>query len=345
MSKIRTGLVGCGNISRNHAEALATLPESEFVAICDVQLDRAKALAEEYNVPQVYDSLSEMLGKSGVEMICVCTPHPLHPAIVIDAAKAGVHAIVEKPICTTLKDADAMIEAHDKAGTTLGTIFQRRWWPGAQRLRRVIDEGKMGKIILGDVMVKWSRDQAYYSRDAWRGKWATEGGGVMMNQAVHAIDMYQWYMGPIETIYGFADNLSHPYIEVEDNAVAALRFKNGAMGTLLTSVSQHPTLFSRISVHGDNGSSASVLEQPEGSIGINDIWHVPGEPPPPAEEVVGMPYGRVFHKLQIQDFLQAIQEKRKPLVDGREGRKSLAIMHAIYESCKTGRPVRMSDLE
>jgi len=287
----------------------------------------------------------------------VCTPHPAHSEPVIIAAEAGVHTLVEKPLASSLKDCDDMIAAARNSGVKLGMISQRRLYPPVQRVKAAIDDGRIGKPILGTVVMLGWRDAAYYSSDPWRGKWVQEGGGVLVNQAPHQLDLLQWYLGPIDELFGYWDNLNHPYIEVEDTAVATLRFKNGAIGSIVVSNSQKPGIHGKVQVHGANGASVgvqtdggamfiagvtSVLEPP-----INDLWTVPGE-----EHLLTdwqaqdraifekVDASRYYHLLQIQDFLRAILEDRDPMVNGEEGRKTVEIFSAIYRSQRDGAPVR-----
>jgi len=342
-----------------HAPAIANLSGAEFVAVCDGVEERARTVAAQFGVPRVYTDTAKLFADPRVEAVIVATPHPSHCPLAMQAAAARKHVIVEKPLSVDLKQADAAIEAGLKAGIKFGVIFQRRFWPSAQRAKRAVSEGKLGQVILGDVVVKWWRAKGYYDRDAWRGTWAAEGGGVMVNQAVHAIDMYQWLMGPVDTIFGMWGNLSHPYIEVEDVAMATMRFRNGALGVLSTTVSTNPQLGSKITVTGENGGTISVLEHPEGRVGVNDIWTVPGDleegarvysEQQKADEWMFRPQGAVgtsptehwitYHELQLQDFVDAIREDREPAVTAEEGRKAVEIIMAIYESGRTGQPIR-----
>jgi predicted dehydrogenase len=354
MAKIKTGIIGCGGIASRHAASYASLDESEFVAVCDAQPDRAQRFAEEYGARAFTDS-ETMLRESGVQAVSICTPHPLHPTLLIQAAEHGVHAITEKPMGIELEECDRAIDAARKAGTKQAVIFQRRFWPASLRLRKAIDDGKLGTPVLGNCVVRFSRPPSYYQRDAWRGKWATEGGGVLVNQAVHAIDMFQWYMGPIASLRGQWANLTHPYIEVEDTAVATIQFKSGAVGTIEASVSPNKTsyTFARIAIYGSNGSWATVTEQPEGRVGLNDVWEIEGEEEEgkrlyqegkARDEFMFDPFsGRrpnaSYHGSQIHEFLQAIEENREPLVNGEEGRKSVEIIQAIYRSGRSGQDV------
>ncbi len=349
---MRTGIVGCGGIARIHAQALAELPESEFVACCDIDEGRARALAAQHHVPHVFTDVQALVRSGLVEAICVCTPHPTHAAVVVAAAEAGVHVLCEKPLAIDLDDADRMIEAADRAGIKLGGIFQRRFWPAAQRIRRAIDDGKLGRLTMGECQARLARDRAYFARDAWRGKWATEGGGALMNQAVHAIDLFQWYMGPITEIYGKYATLQHgAYIDVEDTVVATVVCANGALGFIQAATTVKPDLGFKVAVHGDSNAYVSVWEQPEITEGINDLWTVEGEQShidPFAVERVAALAGDTdragfsgFHHLQIQEFLQAVGAGRDPAVTGAEARKALEIILAIYHSSRTGQPVRL----
>jgi predicted dehydrogenase len=358
MAGIRTALVGCGKVGRIHAAALARLPLSQFVAVCDHSLARAQAFAQEFGV-QAFDQLPEMLRAARVEALMVATPHPLHPEAAVAAAQAGVHVLVEKPLAPKVADCDRMLAAARAAGTRLGVISQRRLYEPVQRMKQAIDAGKIGRPVLGVVsMFSW-RDEAYYASDPWRGKWATEGGGVLVNQAPHQLDILQWLMGDLEEVSGYWGNLNHPYIEVEDTAVAVLRFRGGGLGTITASLSQKPGLFTKVHIHGSNGASVGV-ETDRGATFVagmseicepplNDLWTIPGE-----EGLLSDFQGadrRLFaaikatehyHALQIADFLEAIRNNRPPLATGEDGRAVVALFEAIYESQRTGRPVRMA---
>ena len=350
-----TALVGCGKVGHTHAQALAALPESEFAAVCDVDLARAQAFAERYRVA-AFDDVGEMVARARVQVVVVCTPHPLHAAPAIQAAEAGAHVLVEKPMAASLKDCDAMLAAADKAGVKLGVISQRRLYEPVQRVWAAIDAGKIGRPVLGVVVMLGWRDEAYYRSDPWRGRWDTEGGGVLVNQAPHQLDLIQWFMGPIDEVFAYWDNLNHPYIEVEDTAVAVLRFRGGALGSILVSNSQKPGIYGKVHVHGENGASvgvqtdggamfiagmSSVAEPP-----VNDLWTVPGE-----ERLLDQwqaedraTFEKVnpathYHRLQDQDFLRALIEGRDPMVTGVEGRKTVELCTAIYRAQRDGRPV------
>jgi UDP-N-acetyl-2-amino-2-deoxyglucuronate dehydrogenase len=356
MKPIGTALIGCGKVGDTHAQALKSLDESHFVAAYDIDPARAKAMGAKYDVP-TYNNLQEMLDTSEVQMASICTPNHTHAELAIACAQAGVHALVEKPMTIDLKDCDRAIEAADRAGTTLGVICQRRLYEPVLRIKRAIVEGKIGNPILATLIVMGWRDAEYYRMDPWRGKWGTEGGGVLLTQTSHQLDLIQWFMGPIDELFGYWDNLNHPYIEVEDTAVAVMRFKNGALGVILVSNSQNPGLYGSIHIHGENGASIGVQTESGSPFisgvtetvdpPINDLWTVPGEEHLLAqwqeedrarcERIDVMTH---YHKLQIQDFLRAILEGREPLVTGREGRKHVEIFAAIYRSQFMHHPVK-----
>lgn len=355
MNKIRTAIIGCGKVGHIHAEALSALPESEFVAACDPRLERAQEMAHEFNL-QPYDDIPTMIRSSAVQAVVVCTPHPVHAAPAVAAAQAGAHVLVEKPLAASLQDCDAMIAAAEESGVKLGVISQRRLYPPVRRVQEAIDSGKIGAPALGMVVMLGWRDEPYYQSDPWRGKWATEGGGVLVNQSPHQLDILQWLMGPIQEVFGYWDNLNHPYIEVEDTAIAAIRFKNGGLGSIVVSNSQKPGLYGKVHIHGKNGASvgvqtdggamfvagmSSVLEPP-----INDLWTVPGEEHLldgwQAEDraaFANINTTTYYHQLQDQDFLRAILDDRDPMVTGVEGRKTVELFTAIYRSQRDGKPV------
>jgi UDP-N-acetyl-2-amino-2-deoxyglucuronate dehydrogenase len=344
MEKVRAGIIGCGGIAKTHAAALAGLPEATFAACCDIDEARARALAAQYDVPHVFTDIGELLNSGTVDMVLICTPHPSHAGIVVAAAEAGVHVLCEKPLTIDLGESDRMVAAAERAGIKFGGIFQRRFWPAAQRIHQAIEAGDLGRLTLAECQVRIWRPREYFAKDAWRGKWATEGGGALMNQAVHAIDLFQWYMGPITEIFGrYATLLHGDYIDVEDTVVATVVFANGALGIIEAATTVKPNLGFKVAVHGTSNAMVSVWEQPEGNAGIIDLWTVQGQEEhrdvfaEGRERVPGFPE---FHRLQIQDFVRAVRDDREPAVTGAEARKALEIILAIYHSSRTGLPVR-----
>jgi predicted dehydrogenase len=298
-----------------------------------------------------------MIAQSGVESLNICTPHPLHADPAVKAARAGVHVLIEKPLASSLEDCDAILEAAKKSEVKIGTMCQRRFYAPCQRIRRAIDEGKIDRPVLGWVAMYGWRDQAYYKSDPWRGTWEGEGGGVLVNQAPHQLDLLQWYMGPVDELFGYWGNLNHPYIEVEDTAIALLRFKNGALGNIAVSNSQNPALYGKVCVHGSNGASVGV--QTDGGAmfiagmstitepPINDLWTVPGEQKllkqwqkEDSDLLISINAVEFYHQIQIADFIKAVIQSRDPLLTGEEGSKTLEIFTAIYRSQRDQKPIK-----
>jgi predicted dehydrogenase len=261
-------------------------------------------------------------------------------------------------MAANLQDCDAMLAAARQAGVLLGVISQRRWYEPVARMKAAIDAGKIGKPVLGVFMMYSWRDPAYYQSDPWRGQWASEGGGVLVNQSPHQLDLLRWFMGPIAEISGYWANLNHPTIEVDDTAVATIRFQNGGLGSIVTSVSQKPGIYTKVHIHGSNGASVGVetdrgatfiagmtgIQEPP----LNDLWTIPGEEKLLAEfqKQDRARFGQIdatthYHALQIQDFCRAIREGRPTLVTGEDGRAVVEMFTAIYRSNAEGRPVAL----
>lgn len=341
---LRVGIIGCGKIAHIHA-AVREIPGATLVACCDADLPRAGAFAREFGIEFATSDLETFFSRGRLDVALVCTPHPVHEKLVVACAKAGVNVLCEKPIAIRLDEADRMIAATDAAGVAFGVIFQRRFWPASQRLRRAIDDGLLGTLTLGSASSLLWRPQSYFASDPWRGKWETEGGGVMMNQAVHTIDLLQWFMGPATEVYGRIATLRHgAYIDVEDTVAATVTFASGALGVIEALTTIEPDFGFRIAVHGDNGATASIHEIPEGTQGINDLWTFePGasERATWAAAEQGRPGFPEFHRLQIAEFLDAVRHGRPPAITGRDARNSLAIILGIYESSRTGKPVQL----
>lgn len=356
IKQLRTGIIGCGKVGTLHAAALQALPESAFTAVCDGDLQRAQAFAQRYDV-RPYSDTREMVERENLQVVVVCTPHPVHARATIEAASAGANVLVEKPLASNLSDCDAMIEAARAAKVSLGVVSQRRFFEPVLRMRQAIEEGRIGRPVLGVVvMLNW-RDEAYYRSDPWRGRWDTEGGGVLVNQSPHHLDLLQWLMGPIDEINGYVANLNHPYIEVEDSAVASIRFRSGGLGSIVTSLCQKPGIYAKIHIHGSNGASVGVQTDSGASFvaGMsgfsapphNDLWTIPGE-----EQMLdhferedrlrleGLDPVYHYHSLQVREFLQAVLEDRPPQVTGEDGRIVVEMFEAIYRSSKTGRAER-----
>lgn len=349
---LRVGIAGCGAISRNHLEAFRALDNVQIVGVCDIDPDRARATAAAWGIPAAVTTVGELLGL-GLDLVSVCTPHPTHEKVVLQAAAAGVHVLCEKPIAVDLASAERMVAACDDAGVKLGVLFQRRFWPAAQRIRAAIDDGTLGRPIMGQCSVMLHRDPGYYSRDAWRGTWANDGGGVLMTQAIHYIDLLQWFMGDVAEVYGKINTYKHgDHIEVEDSAAAVITFTSGAMATLEASTAASPSLGVQIRVTGETGASASLTEFPEGSDGRVDLWAVSetisSEPAHPEGILANVDLATIngqlipHHTTQVRDFVQALRDGKEPAITGGDATKALRILLAVYESSRTGLPVRFA---
>jgi predicted dehydrogenase len=349
MSQHGFGIIGCGMIAEFHTKAISEIQGASVVAIYDPVTERAaKITSMAGGRCQAYDDLEKMLAHPGLDIVCVCTPSGAHRDPAVQAARAGKHVVVEKPLEITLPRCDAIIQACDAAGVRLCTIFPSRLTPANLRLKEAIDGGRFGRLTLGDTYVKWWRTQEYYDSGGWRGTWALDGGGALMNQAVHNVDLLYWFMGDVESIVAHTATLAHVRIEVEDTAVACLRFKNGALGVIEAATSVYPGLLKRTEIHGDRGSARveqddiTLWDFQEKVPSDNAIYaamagatgHSAGASDPRGITHIG-------HRDQLADFVQAIDQGRSPVVDGREGRKSVEIIRAIYQSARTGQIVTL----
>jgi predicted dehydrogenase len=328
-----------------HAAALRSLPEAAITAVCDPMPGKAAEFIPEH-APNAaaFDRVEAMLEAGLVDAVCVCTPHPQHAPVVEQCAERGVHAIVEKPFAPTLADADRAINASRRHGTKLSVIFQRRWYPGSQRIREAIDSGRLGRPILAECIIEFWRGKDYYDLAAWRGRWDTEGGGVIMNQAPHMLDLLQWYMGPVAELFCYWDNVNHPYIEVEDVAVAVARFANGGYGLIKASNCTDPWMRYGVTITGSTGATVNVSMDNGYEMGHNFVWNIPGDEGNlerwlAEEKASGLREMPDFHAMQIREFLSAIRENREPAVTGEEGRKTVEIMEAMYRSGLKNAPI------
>ena len=350
--KVRIGFIGYGKVAQLHAEALALSSHGTLVSVCGRNAERRNEFAAKWKIAS-RGSVEEMLRQDKIDAVIVSTPHPQHCEGALEAFAAGVHVLVEKPMALNEVECSEMIAAAEKAGKLLSLMSQRRWFPACRRIKNAIDEGKLGKPVLAQVSILGWRDEAYYSSDPWRGKWASEGGGVLINQSPHQIDLMLWYMGPFDEVLGFWDNFNHPYIEVEDSAVAAVRFKNGGIGSLLLSNSQNPGIYAKVHIHGSAAWSAGVQTDAgamfiPGISGItepplNDLWTIPGEKDQLSKfRVEDEAFFKTinptvhFFTCQIDDFCLAIKEGRPPESTGEQGRETVRFIERLL---KNGNPV------
>jgi len=337
------GVVGAGLIADFHARAIRDIPNARFVACCDTVAPKAQALAAKYGA-KAFTSFEEMLKSKDIDIVTIATPSGLHMEPTVAAAKAGKHVICEKPIEITLERIDAMIAAHKKAGTRLGGIFPYRFNDMMVPLREAIQSGRFGTITCASVYVPWWRTDAYY-KDSWHGTWKLDGGGALMNQSIHMVDMLCDLMPPIESVQAFTGTLGHK-IETEDTAVAVLRYKGGALGVIYGTTASYPGQFRRCEITGTKGTMINV----ENSI---TVWQFADERP--EDEQVRKKFMTIQggggvadpaaithenHTRNFKAFLEALETKRDFWISGPEARKAVEVILAIYRSAKEGRPVK-----
>jgi UDP-N-acetyl-2-amino-2-deoxyglucuronate dehydrogenase len=337
------GIVGTGVIAAIHADAIALLsrtgrPEARLVAVTDVAAGAATAFAAARGCP-AEPELDALLARRDVEVVCVCVPSGLHAAVGVEAAKAGKHLVVEKPIDVSLAAADRLIDAARTAGVALTVISQHRFDPGLVELKRLLDDGALGRLVLGEASTKWYRTQAYYDSAPWRGTWAMDGGSLM-NQGVHYVDLLRWCMGPPAEITAVYSTQAHQ-IEVEDTALAIVRFASGAVGTILSSTAAFPGFPQRLEITGTEGTV--IVE--DGQIVRRALAAGPGPASPAASAASAAAdpaaLDVVSHAAQLADLLDAVDTGREPSVTGQSGRDALEIVLAVYESSRTGQPVTL----
>lgn len=336
---LRFGLIGCGRVAPRHAESLLSLPGAQLVAVADVRESRAERFAAQYHAA-AHTDYHALLAREDVDVVNICTPSGLHAQMAVEAMQAGKHVIVEKPIALTLHDADLMIGAARVYGLKLCVVLQNRYNRPMQDLKQVIENGMLGRLLLGNATVRWYRPQEYYE-DGWHGTWAMDG-GALMNQSIHHIDALQWLLGRPESVFAYSATLAHR-MEAEDIGVASIRFHGGTLGVVEGSTVTYPeNLEGSVAVFGERGS----LKVGGTALNRKVLWKVAGELEHEKElltrEQVDPPsvYG-TSHRAVIADMIEAILVNRAPKTDGREAKKSLALVLAMYESARTGQPVNL----
>ena len=337
LEKLRFAIIGCGRIAPRHAQSLVEIQNAQLVVACDLIESRAQNIANQYGCEPSTD-YRRVLERKDIDVVAICVPSGLHAQIGIEAASAGKHVLVEKPIALTVADADALIESCKKFGVTLGVVLQNRFNPPMRDLRQAVDDGELGRLLLGNATVRWYRPQEYYE-DGWHGTWAMDG-GAFMNQAIHHIDALCWFMGQPERVFSYTSTLAHR-MEAEDVGVATIRFKNGGLGVIEASTITYPeNLEGSLSLFGEKGSVKI------GGTALNKkvIWKLEkmfehekylirhDEIDPPSV------YG-YSHKAQIEEMINAILEQREPSTSGVEAKKSLAVVCALYESSHHGKEI------
>ena len=335
-------LVGCGRIAKRHAELLGhgQIAGARLSAVCDIDADKARRIGEQFSVPWFID-MHEMMRGAAVDVVTVLTESGRHAMHVIALAPYQKNIVVEKPMAITLDDADAMIRACDQSGIKLFVVKQNRFNVPVVKLREACESGRFGKMVLGTVRVRWCRPQAYYDQDAWRGTWAMDG-GVLTNQASHHVDLLEWMMGDVESVFAMSKTALVD-IEAEDTAVVTLRFKNGALGVIEATTATRPVdLEGSISILGEGGSVEI------GGFAVNKMKVWKFAQPEADDDLVMETYSvnppSVYgfgHHAYYEHVVDCIQNKKPHLIDGLEGRRSLELISAIYESIETGREVKL----
>jgi UDP-N-acetyl-2-amino-2-deoxyglucuronate dehydrogenase len=348
--QIGIGIIGAGNIALIHAQAIAALGPQANVrlrAVLGKSRERAEKLAGQFGAT-AFTEAAAMLERPDIQLVTICTPSGTHADLGLQAAAAGKHVIVEKPIDVTMERARALVVGCEQHRVRLGVIFQSRFLPAVTLIKQAIERGRLGKLYVVDAYVKWFRNRAYYQAAAWRGTKALDGGGALINQGIHTVDLAQHFAGPAASIYGIAERKHHPYIEGEDTALALVKYRGGAAGVIEATTSLAPGFSRRVEVHGEKGSI--VLDG-------NDItaWQLEGQGDDECEATLArlrmekkdtsdgasnpMNLDITAHQRQLEDFVGAVRDGRAPAVDGREALKALEIVLGVYRSAETGQAV------
>ena len=336
--KIGFGIVGCGMISRWHLGAVESIDEAYLVGVCDAKYENAEKIAKENNCA-AFESYEKMLECEDVDIVCICTPSGLHAPMAVMAANAKKHFVVEKPMAITKEQVESVIEATERNGVKGAVISQLRFTESIKYVKNAIENGELGDIIIGDVYMKYYRSPDYYASADWRGTWEMDGGGALMNQGIHGIDVLQYLVGPVKSVFGICKTLARD-IDVEDTANVVVEYENGAIGTIQGTTSVNPGYPRIISISGTKGT----VELTEDVI---TRWDIEGN----EGKAVSHPKGDTTsyrdpagfaldsHRMQIKDLIDAVKFDRRPLVDVHEGRKPVDIILGAYQSSKTKKTV------
>jgi UDP-N-acetyl-2-amino-2-deoxyglucuronate dehydrogenase len=339
---INFAIIGCGVISEWHAKAIEEIEGATLIGVTDVYEPSRIRFAESHNV-KAFDSVESLLSDPSIDVVNICTPSGLHAPLAVAAANAGKSIVVEKPMAITAEQIQDILNACDKNNVKLAVISQLRFSDAVCSLKKAVDEGLLGKLVLGDLDMKYYRSQEYYDKSAWRGTWKMEGGGALMNQGIHGIDLLQYIMGPVKSVSAITRTLTRK-IEVEDTAVAVLEFQNGALGHITGTTSVYPGSPRTLEICGDRGT----ISLTEDSI---SSWNIEGQDVLPDGVSLGGKSGDTSsdpsnfsiagHIRQISDMADAVRNNRAPMVDQYEGKRPVEIILAIYESSKTGKTIQL----
>lgn len=340
MQKFRAGIIGCGNIFPMHAASIQLTDIAQVVAVSDVKEERAKQAASKYNC-SYYTSYEEMIDKEELDVVHICTPHHLHEPMTIYAANKGLHVLTEKPMSITAEDAERMVNTCKEKGVTLGVIFQNRYNPGSQLIKDALMDGSLGQVLGAKCMVTWNRSDEYYSQSDWKGTWEMEGGGVLIDQAIHTMDLMRWFVGDeIEYVDAQLGNRAHQLIQVEDSVEGVVKFKNGVFAGFYAINYYSYDAPVEIEVHCTKGIAKMVADR--ATIKYNDGKEVTRDKNP--NEVIeygdGVKYyWGVSHSKQIRDFYYSLQEGTTPYIDGSDALITQKMVAAIYQSGKENKRV------
>jgi UDP-N-acetyl-2-amino-2-deoxyglucuronate dehydrogenase len=341
------GIVGLGMIADYHAQALAQVEGARLLGVAGRSAEKARSFAQKYGIPFSTGSVDQLANRPEIDVVCIATPSGAHLEPALAAIRAGKHVVVEKPIEITMERAQAMLDAADRAGVKVAPIFQARFGDGARTVKAALVAGRFGRLVLTSAYVKWHRKPEYY-RDSWHGTLALDGGGALMNQGIHAVDLLQWFSGMPEDVFGWTTRRVHEAIEVEDTVSASLRFPGGGLGAIEASTALYPGLKRRIEICGADGSA--VMED-------DQIVHWEFRAAEPGDEAIraakadermrsgsGAPNQISIegHRRQFRDTIDALRSNRPLAIEGREAANAVALIQGIYASAERGVPVRLS---
>jgi len=342
------GIIGLGNIAKTHIEAIESLKDCKFVAGYDLVPGKAEAFCSAYEGVRPYDNIEEFLADEHIDIVTITTPSGVHLEPALQSLKAKKHVIIEKPLEITSERCDMIINTAKENGVIAAGIFQSRFHEAPKLVKKAIDENRFGKLSICDAQVKWFRSQEYYDSASWRGTWKLDGGGALMNQSIHAIDLLLWFCGPVEEVTAYTSLVSHTDIEVEDTATAILKFKNGGLGVIEGTTSAYPGFLKKIDICGSNGS-ASIEEESLLKYQFADETEADKEIFEKMKDKTSTGGGASDpgsigfhgHAMVFEDVVKAIEENRDPLLSATEAKKSVEVIEAIYISAKEHRSVSL----
>ncbi|MGO3110108.1 MAG: Gfo/Idh/MocA family protein [Sphingobacterium sp.] len=347
LSNTGFAIIGTGAIAHIHAEVIQSIIGAELIGVYNRTASKAQTFADQYNCV-AYESLQTMLENQQITIVCICTASGAHLEPALACISANKHCLIEKPLEITVERCKEIIDAAKVQGVRVATIFPSRFHPSSRQIKQALDQGHFGDLVLGSAYVKWSREEAYYNSAPWRGTWTLDGGGALMNQGIHALDLLQWYMGSVESVFAYAVNRRHKNIEVEDTVIATIKFTSGAVGSIECTTAAYPGSLKKIEIVGTEASV--VLEENNilnwqfadgfeaghlktGSVSRRLAKGGASQP---------MNISSHGHRLQIEEFLSSLHKGVLSHVEGEAGVVSVEIISAIYESVRSGSPILLA---